>query len=348
MKKIIIIIFIAIVAFSCENQENVFPDYPYNSVYFPAQWPVRTLVLGEYRIENSNDNQGIFEIGVSMGGVYENKEDRIIGYEQRNELLDSLYIGGRKALPLPSSYIESFQSSGTVTIPAGDFSGYIPIDLNENFFNDPLALNNNYYLPLIITDKGSIDSLLSGVALLDTADRRIDGEWDTEALPKDFTICCIKYVNEYDGDYLLRGAEELFDLTSGTSLDSTTEYREKYNVMDKEVILVSNGRSSVTVSYIGSRIGSMQLAVDGSNNVTVSGVEGQTFQPASIGSENMYYTSETSVEEWGEIIRPAFYLEYEYADSANNILYRAKDTLVFRNRNVVLELTELSDIEIRY
>ncbi|MGV8094983.1 MAG: hypothetical protein AB2L24_24275 [Mangrovibacterium sp.] len=65
-KKIIafgsIILFIAGL-FSCQNEDWSFPDFDYTTTYFPYQYPVRTLVLGDYYFDNTNDNQHKFLIG---------------------------------------------------------------------------------------------------------------------------------------------------------------------------------------------------------------------------------------------------------------------------------------------
>jgi len=51
MKKLTIITVTAALLMgllSCHNEEWEFADYDYKGVYFPYQFPVRTLVLGDY------------------------------------------------------------------------------------------------------------------------------------------------------------------------------------------------------------------------------------------------------------------------------------------------------------
>jgi len=75
MKKLIYFIIIVLVFTACTNQDQLFDDYPVKSIYFPFQYPVRTLSLGNDRLDNSLDKQHKFNIGVNVGGYYnENKK----------------------------------------------------------------------------------------------------------------------------------------------------------------------------------------------------------------------------------------------------------------------------------
>ncbi|MFO7720856.1 MAG: DUF1735 domain-containing protein, partial [Gillisia sp.] len=65
---------------ACENDPINFDDFTTQSVYFPLQYPIRTIVLGEDRIDNSIDLQKAFNIGVSIGGMYENTSDRSVDF----------------------------------------------------------------------------------------------------------------------------------------------------------------------------------------------------------------------------------------------------------------------------
>ena len=68
MKKIVlfslVVIFLGFA--SCQNFDDNHPDYLYTSGYFPYQFPVRTLVLGDYIYDNSNDNAHKFLISVAI------------------------------------------------------------------------------------------------------------------------------------------------------------------------------------------------------------------------------------------------------------------------------------------
>ncbi|MGC9375274.1 MAG: DUF1735 domain-containing protein, partial [Bacteroidales bacterium] len=101
MKKLLIIMAIALSIVACENQEKEYDDFGITSVYFPFQTPARTLILGNYELgDNENDNNHRFEIGVTMAGVYNNIEDRKVSFRVAPELLS----GVENVKALPSNY----------------------------------------------------------------------------------------------------------------------------------------------------------------------------------------------------------------------------------------------------
>jgi len=58
MKKIVFLLILLITGLaSCKNFDIDHPDYEYTSGYFPYQFPVRTIILGDYIYDNSNDNE---------------------------------------------------------------------------------------------------------------------------------------------------------------------------------------------------------------------------------------------------------------------------------------------------
>lgn len=93
MKRILItgLIILALGMFSCENQEVSFPGFDYTTTYFPYQYPFRTLILGDYITDNTNDNLLKFLITANMGGVYENTKNITVNFVIDPSLTDSMY-----------------------------------------------------------------------------------------------------------------------------------------------------------------------------------------------------------------------------------------------------------------
>src|SRR5690554_2141004 len=141
MKRFTILsaILIAVLA-SCKNFEIEHPDFKYVSGYFPYQYPVRTLVLGNYIYDNTNDNNHKFLISVTMGGVYENKKDRIFKIQVDESLCNNVVFASTNTpiYPLPRQYY-TLSSEDQIVIPAGEISGSIEVQLRDAFFDDPLA-----------------------------------------------------------------------------------------------------------------------------------------------------------------------------------------------------------------
>ena len=202
--KLGIIFALAISFMACENQERVFDDFGSTSVYFPFQTPARTIIQGKYDLGfNDNDNNGRFEIGVTMSGVYENGTDRRVFFELDPSLIDPANLGASdvNVKVLPESYYTIEQES-PVTIPAGSIKGRIPVQLTDAFFDDPLSFvvekdSVNYVIPLRITDYEGLDSLLTGVPDVGITNPKRVRATDWATLPKDYTLFGIKYMNKY-------------------------------------------------------------------------------------------------------------------------------------------------------
>ena len=90
MKKILVILTLATGLIACKNEKIEFSDFDYTAGYFPYQYPVRTLVLGDYIYDNTNDNNHKFLISAAFGGVYSNKEDRVFTIEVAENLCDNV------------------------------------------------------------------------------------------------------------------------------------------------------------------------------------------------------------------------------------------------------------------
>jgi hypothetical protein len=214
MKKLFILLTIVAAFTACDNQENLFPDNEYLNpdgsptgkhygVYFGEQYPVRTLVLGHERFENP-DNDSVFHIGVSIGGMYKNNQDWKVDYILDKTLADSVIMGGTDTVRfLPDNYY-SIEPTGSVIIPSGSFDGLIKIKLNKNFFADPKSITKKYVVPLRITAT-TADTILSG-KVKKGVDYDLRRSGDFEVVPKNFTLFAIKFVNPYHGIYFHRGA----------------------------------------------------------------------------------------------------------------------------------------------
>lgn len=322
-------VLIVLVLFSCKNKEVVFPDFKYTSSYFPFQFPIRTLVLGDYIFDNSNDQKLKFVISVGMGGVYENKEDILVNFVIDESLTNNLYIGNNKILPLPKAYY-TLSNPSQFIIPKGQFHGGIEGQLTEAFLNDPKAvghLGTSYVVPLRIVS-ATTDSVLVGKTTNATADPRIAGDWVTT--PKNFTLYGINYVNEYHGRYLVRGASQV---RAGSNLIESNVYRTQFVETDAVVEVNTTGRRQVTytnkvVREAASSPGNfvMNIIFDENGGGVISKAGNSPFNVT--GSAKFVKNAES----WGAKPRHAIYLDYQVNEGSNT--HTAKDTLVFRDKAV--------------
>lgn len=331
MKKILLTVFILTGIFACKNQEIEFPDFDFTSGYFPYQFPVRTLVLGNYIYDNTNDNNHKFLISATMGGVYSNREDRVFRIEVDESLCNNVKFSatGTPIYALPRAYY-TLSSNDQIVIPAGEVSGNIEVQLTDAFFDDTLATKLNYVVPIRITAVSNLDSLLQGRPNFPNADPRIAAQW--EVAPKNFTMFAIKYINPFHGNYFHRGRSTVRD-SLGQTIETTT-YRERYMENNPVWNLTTKARTKVgTSGVIRSTLmeGRFEMVLTFSGqDCIISSPAGAPYQVTGTGKfiEN--------ADEWGNKRRDAIHLSYEFA--SGNQTYSAVDTLVARDRGVVMEL----------
>ena len=160
MKKLFLILTL-IGLISCENFDIKHPDFDYTSGFFPYQFPVRTLVLGDYIYDNSNDIAHKFVISIAMGGVYENTQDRVFEFEVDESLCNKIKFeaGGDTIKALPVSYY-TLSSNNQIIIRKGKFNGGVEVQLTDAFFNDPLTIKKSYVVPLRLLSSSDVDTIL--------------------------------------------------------------------------------------------------------------------------------------------------------------------------------------------
>jgi hypothetical protein len=335
MKKILYLLSVIALIFGCTNQDIEFPDFAYQTVYFPFQTPVRSLILGDEEIgDNSIDLEHAFSIGASMGGMYSNTKDRVLTVKLAPELASNITDATGTALKLlPTNYYNS--TLDKITIPAGSFFGKLRVNLTDAFFADPLSVGLNYVLPVKITS-ASGDSILSGVPVPSIAspDPRIASDWITP--PKNYVLFGIKYINPTHGVYLLRGKR-----TNTKNAQDFVTYSKQFiddNVMTKLTT------KSLTVNYMPTVGGtnteasnakySMMLTFDkGNKSVIVS--QKSTSSIAVAGTGKYYSFTDPQAEGYNGKKHRTIYLDYTYVDGLNT--YHVNDSLVFVDTDMKFE-----------
>jgi hypothetical protein len=331
MKKLSFLLILLAGLAGCKNQDIEFPDFEYTTGYFPYQYPIRTLVLGDYIYDNTNDNNYKFLISAAMGGVYQNKQDRIFKIQVDNSLCDGARFASNNQpmYALPERYYK-LSSANELVIPSGDFNGSIEVQLTDAFFEDTLATKLAYVLPVRITDVTNVDSLLSGKPAIAQPDPRILSNWDVT--PKNFTMFAVKYVNPFHGNYFHRGKSTLTN-AAGQVLESNT-YREQYVEKDEVWTLSTKSKNQVAVegavraTAVTGRL-NMLLTFTG-ENCTITSPRGAAFNVTGTGK------FADDADEWGNKKRDAIHITYQFTQGTNR--YTATDTLVVRDRGVVMEL----------
>jgi len=331
MKKILIILILAAGLVTCENAKVEFDDYLYTAGYFPYQYPVRTIVLGDYIYPNENDNNHKFLISVAMGGVYENTQNRLFNVELAPALCNNVKFSasGDTIRLMPQSYYTLAASQ--ITIPAGKVNAGVEVQLKDAFFADTLSARLWYVIPMRIVSAVNIDSVLQGKTTKANPDPRVAGDWSVT--PKNFTMFAVKFINPYHGKYLHRGVSVVKDATS-TTIETTT-YRARYAEQNEIWSLATTGNNTVTVSgslrsSIITGLLKMNLTFADNGTCTIKQARGSAYTITGSGK------FAEDAESWGGSKHDAIYMTYQLTSGGNT--YSATDTLAIRDRGVVMEV----------
>ncbi len=336
MKNKVFIMFIIILVSltSCSNGDSEFNDYEYQSVYFAYQYPVRTLTLGEDIFDTSLDNEHKSRIMATLAGVYDNNKDVTIDFSVDNSLVSGFLFGSGEnpIVPMPDNYYNL--ASNQMVIPKGEIMGGVEVQFTDEFFNDPLAKQRNYVIPIRMNSVVNADTILSGKALVSNPKRGIAGDWSIQ--PKDYIFYAVKYINPWQGYYLRRGEDVITGNNGNTSLDKVITRHEAYVEKDEVFSLntqslTKSGMRVVFKDDNGVNINcDLILTFDNDGNCTVS-----TNSTDFTATGNGKFVKDGEKNSWGSKDRDALYLDYEI--NLQEINVKTKDTLVLRNRGVSIE-----------
>lgn len=313
MKKLVILCLGMLAALASCNQEKIFPDYKYQTVYFAYQYPVRTITLGEdVNVNTELDNAYKCQIYAATGGVYYAKNEVSIGVAVDPSLLGNgmLFGAGKDQIrPMPANYFSL--ASDNIVIPKGALAGAVDVQLTDAFFADPQAIKNTYVIPLRMTSVSNADSIL---------------------VSKNFVLYALKYINRWHGNYLRRGK----DIITG-SINRTAVRHAQYVEKDEVVLLPTRSLSDLSFPVVlkdaaGNNINvSLQLKFEGQEKCSVTSL---TSGVTATGSGSFVKKGEKN--SWGNTDRDALYLQYEI--TLANMKVVTTDTLVMRDRGVAMEI----------
>lgn len=333
MKNRILLMLTAVLVsmISCTNQDAEFDNFDHQSVYFAYQYPVRTITLGEDIFDTTLDNQHKCKIMGTLGGVYKNDKDVTIDIAVANSLPAGFLFnaGENEIAAMPSSYYKL--SSDKITIPKGQITGGIEVQLSDAFFADPQSIKKTYVIPIEMKKVVNADTILSGKALVSNPLKLLSTDWSVA--PKDYVLYAIKYINTWDGNYLRRGKDIISGNNGNTAFNRTVVRHNTYvendqvskiNTLSLKTIdfpVVIKDASGVNVNF------NLVLTFDSENKCTVSG-SSTSYTASGTGK----FVKKGEKKSWGNKDRDAIYLDYKVNFQDFNVA--TKDTLVSRDRGV--------------
>lgn len=348
MKKLILALLVIASVLGCENEPITYDDYDYSAVYFPYQYPIRTITLGEDIYDNSLDLEHKCKIMATLSGVYENKKDVTIDFVVADTIPDRFNFvfspqtnPVRAIRPMPRNYYSL--ASDKIVIKKGDISGGVEVQLTDAFFNDPLSLEANYVIPLILTTVTNADTILKGKPLIaGTSPRRLRlKQWDI--VSKDYVLYAVKYINTWQGFYLRRGRDVNTGAVNTTIIrrpkdiqtyDSGIDNVSKWLVNLKStslkalkfpVVLKDAANADYTCN--------LSITFDDNGNCAVTSSDPSVFTATGTGK----FVKKGEKNSFGNVDRDVLYLDYTINHPGKGITTQTKDTLLMRNRGVVME-----------
>lgn len=345
MKKLILFLLILAASITgCENDPISFPDYEYSSVYFPYQYPVRTITLGEDIYDNTLDLQHKCNIMAALSGVYENNKDVTIDFVVADTIpnrFNFVFTPVRPIIPMPRNYYTL--ASDQIVIKKGTISGGVEVQLTDAYFNDPLSLQTNYVIPLLMTTVVNADTILQGKPLIAGAKpRRLRAnQWDV--VSKDYVLYAIKYINTWHGYYLRRGKDVVTGAVNSTIVrrpkDVQTYDSGLSNVSQWLVQLNSTSLKALKFPVVlkdaanADYTCNLNITFDDNGNCVITSSDPATFTATGSGK----FVKKGEKNSFGNVDRDVLYLDYTINHPGKGITTQTKDTLLMRNRGVVKE-----------
>lgn len=322
---------------SCENKDKSFPDYDGGTnVFFAYQYPIRTIILGDLTTaDNSLDKAHKFQVYTTLGGSYKGR-NADVEVMVDNSLVDGLTLdNGDPVRALPDHY---YTLSGTTMRFGGKHQGCIDVQLSDEFFNDPLAVGQNYVLPLLITQATGVDHIKTGTPNEEGTNPARQDKDSWNVLPMDFTLYMVNFINKYDGNYLRRGTDEI--IGAGNSV-TVVERKAEYMEYDEVIKATTKSLNSVVITIPNLSVNGsvvtcdILLTFDDSDNCTItSATKGYTVTGTG------EFKSKSEIKAWGNEDRDGLYLHYTI--DLGGAQYKIEDILVARDRGDASSVREFN------
>lgn len=268
----------AVATTGCKNSEQEFPDFEGGkTVYFPYQYPVRTILLGSgVEFNNDLDNAHKFQVMGYGASTYDSYNFTFNVTVDASLCNDVTFSNGTPVKALPQDYYQILNNTSNYV---GNRMSAVEVQLTDKFFQDPAACTTTYVLPLRMSNVQGAQQILES---------------------QDFTLYCVRFVNPWEGFYLVKGSADQ---------------------IEKCVIVQTVTTSNKTCSYTNIDGATLELKFDGeAEDSSCSIMSGDT----KVGDGKFVRNGEAN--SWGNKDRNALYLKYTVDGKAYD------ETLVLQRR----------------
>ena len=321
---------------SCENGDIDFPDYEEGTtVYFPYQYPVRTIVLGDDEYDTSLDKAHKCQIKATFGGSY-NGSNGSVTVAVADTLCDNLFFedGVTPVMAMP----ERFYKLSTMTLAFnGTFNGTTEVQLTDDFFADPDAVKNTYVIPLVMTSQTGFTRILTGRLNEGASGSRTDESiWDVK--PMDYVLYCVKFQNKYSGWWLTHGTTSTENIEKAQPVEIRTKSLSQclYEVSYQGKWWRTNKQTNVLEEIDSLFKADIQLNFDGSEKCNITSPS-NLYSASGSGS----WGDNTEIKAWGNKDRDGMELDYavDFGEDEKGLPHKfsTHEKMVWQRSGVTIE-----------
>lgn len=319
---------------ACKNGDRSFDDYEGGTTaYFPYQYPVRTIVLGDDEYDTSLDKAHKCQIKATFGGSYSGSNGSVQVSVDKSLVNNLTFEDGTPVKAMPDNY---YSLSTTNLAFNGTFNGTTEVQLTDAFFNDPDAVKNTYVIPLLIVGQSGFDHILTGTLTEGKEAIRTNAEnWDV--LPMDYVLYCVKFQNKYTGYWLTNHT------TSTDNIENASVVQIKSKSLTSSVYTVTYQRDYGCIKegkeVVESRLLScdLLLSFDGNEHCTIT-----SLTPGYTATGSGSWADNGEKKAWGNKDRDGMELDYTVdfgVDDLGNAIEKGvtHEKLVWQRSGVSLE-----------
>jgi hypothetical protein len=222
MKKIILFsLFLAFITSACYDSYET--DFENTAAYFSYQYPVRSVII-DPTVETFE-----IKVGVVYGGKYSyDGATETVNFVIADTLINNNTEYTDMGIKVMPSNWYSLSDESEISMVNSNV-GFVNVSIiRDSLVKYPNASLNTYAIPFVMTET-SADSIIEG---------------------KNFSIVVVKFKNEFDGRYYVKGKDD--ELNTDGTVASTMEYNNPSLVLNKYIFLNSIEKDVVAVPRIGS------------------------------------------------------------------------------------------------